>query len=245
MRYASPAGGHAVVGSGGTDKVVDFNFSQMKVAYQPPAPPYPALAKIAGIQGTVVVELTVSPTGIVEFAHAIQGPPQLRAAAEAYAVQWQFQPAMLNGVAQRARFRLTMPFRLRGGSKTAVEKAVLEVTAPGVEFQGLVPALTAEAEAALKSIGVVLVDGASADDGKTHHLRIEVARPSYGGTGVIVSLRCCWLKDVLVAAKVTGKPDVLRHWAREIIPGPDAAASLRDEVREAVQSTVMLPPAQP
>jgi len=43
----------------------------------------------------------------------VEGPAQLRQTAENYAMGWKFEPAMLNGVAQTARFKLTMPFRLR------------------------------------------------------------------------------------------------------------------------------------
>jgi protein TonB len=104
--------GMAVVGSS-TTKVVDFDFSQIKIKYQPPAPPYPPLAKIAKIQGTVVVEITIGIDGIPIKAQAVDGPPQLRPAAETYAMQWKFEPAMLNGVPQTAKFKLTMPFRLK------------------------------------------------------------------------------------------------------------------------------------
>ncbi|HLO66806.1 MAG TPA: energy transducer TonB [Holophaga sp.] len=106
------AGGLAVAGSGSAH-VVDFDFSQMKIKFQPPAPPYPPLAKIARIQGTVVVEIVVGPDGIPQSAHAVEGPQQLRQTAEQYAMGWKFEPAMLNGVAQTARFKLTMPFRLK------------------------------------------------------------------------------------------------------------------------------------
>lgn len=101
------------VAGANTTHVVDFDFSQMKIKFQPPAPPYPPLAKIARIQGTVVVEITVGPDGIPLSAHAVEGPAQLRDTAEKYAMQWKFEPAMLNGVPQTARFKLTMPFKLR------------------------------------------------------------------------------------------------------------------------------------
>ena len=104
--------GMAVAGSSVT-KVVDFDFSQIKVKYQPPAPPYPPLAKLAKIQGTVVVEITVGVDGVPVKATALDGPPQLRPTAEQYAMNWRFEPALLNGVPQTARFKLTMPFRLR------------------------------------------------------------------------------------------------------------------------------------
>ena len=104
--------GMAVAGSS-TTRVVDFDFSQIKIKYQPPAPPYPPLAKIAKIQGTVVVEITIGVDGVPIKAQALDGPPQLRPAAENYAMAWKFEPAMLNGVPQTAKFKLTMPFRLR------------------------------------------------------------------------------------------------------------------------------------
>ncbi len=96
-----------------TRPVAELDFSQVKVAHQPAAPAYPPLAKIARIQGTVVVEITVGPDGIPIAAHAVEGPAQLRQTAENYAMGWKFEPAMLNGVAQTARFKLTMPFRLK------------------------------------------------------------------------------------------------------------------------------------
>ncbi|NWJ40602.1 MAG: SEL1-like repeat protein [Geothrix sp.] len=97
----------------GRPKIVDFDFSQIRIRYQPPAPPYPPLAKIAKIQGTVVVEIVVGPDGVPDGTHAVEGPPQLKSCAEEYASRWRFMPALLNGTSVYARFRLTMPFRLR------------------------------------------------------------------------------------------------------------------------------------
>ena len=104
--------GQGVMGAG-TSKVVDFDFSQIRVKLQPPPPPYPAMAKIAKIQGTVVVEIIIGADGVPISAHSVEGPPQLRGVAENYAMQWRFEPAMLNGVPQTAKFKLTMPFRLK------------------------------------------------------------------------------------------------------------------------------------
>ena len=112
---AAGASGPAIAGASGSTagKVVDFDFSQIKVKLQPPPPPYPPLAKIAKIQGTVVVEIVVGLDGVPTKATALEGPPQLRPTAENYAMQWRFEPALLNGQPQMARFRLTMPFKLR------------------------------------------------------------------------------------------------------------------------------------
>ena len=104
--------GMAVAGSS-TTKVVDFDFSQIKIKHQPPQPPYPPLAKIAKIQGTVVVEIIIGVDGVPVKAVALEGPPQLRPMAEGYAMNWRFEPAMLNGVPQTAKFKLTLNFKLR------------------------------------------------------------------------------------------------------------------------------------
>ena len=61
----------------------------------------------------MVIEITVGPDGVPTGAVAKEGPPQLRPSAEAYAMQWRFEPALLNGQPQYARFRLTMPYKLR------------------------------------------------------------------------------------------------------------------------------------
>jgi len=110
---AGPSTGMAVAGSGSSGRIVDVDFSQVKPLFKPPAPPYPPLAKIARIQGTVVVEIIVGVDGLPVSAKALEGPPQLRDAAVSYAMKWKFEPCMVGGVAQQARFKLTMPFTLR------------------------------------------------------------------------------------------------------------------------------------
>ncbi|WP_243383870.1 energy transducer TonB [Geothrix alkalitolerans] len=93
--------------------VVDFDFSQIRVKRQPPAPPYPPAAKLARVQGTVVLDLIIDPQGEPVQAEAREGPVPLLFTAISYSLAWRFEPAKLNGVPQYARFRLTMPFRLR------------------------------------------------------------------------------------------------------------------------------------
>lgn len=95
-------------------KALDFQFSQIRVKRRPPVPAYPAHAKAAGVQGTVVVELTIDPQGTPVNAEAVSGPAELLLTAVRYGLSWEFEPARLNGTPQYARFRLTMPFRLWG-----------------------------------------------------------------------------------------------------------------------------------
>ena len=107
---ASPSAG---VGGESKTGTIDLDFAQVKVAYQPPAPPYPAVAKIAKIQGTVVVMITIGSDGIPTQAVAIDGSPYLRPAAETYAMSWRFEPPDLKGRANLARFKLTIPYTLK------------------------------------------------------------------------------------------------------------------------------------
>ncbi|HXC16397.1 MAG TPA: energy transducer TonB, partial [Holophagaceae bacterium] len=97
---------------GGTGKVLTFDFSQVKVRLMPTQPPYPPMAKMARIQGTVVVEVSVGPDGVPTAAHAVEGPPLLRQYAETWAMHWRFEPLMQNGQPQYGRFKINMNFRL-------------------------------------------------------------------------------------------------------------------------------------
>ncbi|WP_243301135.1 M56 family metallopeptidase [Geothrix oryzisoli] len=92
---------------------VEMDFKQIRVKHQPEAPVYPPEAKAARIQGTVVVVLVIDTKGKVTSAKAISGPPELHACAVDYAEAWEFEPAKVKGKAVPARFKLTMPFRLR------------------------------------------------------------------------------------------------------------------------------------
>lgn len=96
-----------------TDGLVqNIDFAKVRILNQPMAPPYPFKAKLARIQGTVVVELTVDRTGIPVSVQAVEGPEELRETAEIYAIGWTFQPWKDPGI-PLYRFKLTMPFRLR------------------------------------------------------------------------------------------------------------------------------------
>jgi bla regulator protein blaR1 len=92
---------------------VDMDFSKIRVKHQPDAPPYPSEAKAARIQGTVVVLVTIGANGQVTEAKALSGPPELHTCAVDYAKSWTFKPVEVKGKPVSARFKLTMPFRLR------------------------------------------------------------------------------------------------------------------------------------
>jgi len=74
-------------------------------------PPYPQLAKSAGVEGTVVVEVTVGESGSVVSTRVVSGHPMLRQAAESAARQWTFTPTILSGTPVKVVGTLTFNFR--------------------------------------------------------------------------------------------------------------------------------------
>jgi protein TonB len=106
-------GGTQEAGSGGgLGQVVDLDISQVREKYRPPVPPYPPLAKMARIQGNVLVQLLVGPDGVPISARAVQGPYQLRAFAESYAMTWKFEPFRRGGVPMASRFTINYSFKM-------------------------------------------------------------------------------------------------------------------------------------
>jgi protein TonB len=78
----------------------------------PIQPVYPAMAKAVGIQGTVVVEATISKAGRIESLRAVSGPPMLRGAALDAVAAAHYQPYKLNGEATEVQTTITVVFRL-------------------------------------------------------------------------------------------------------------------------------------
>ena len=77
-----------------------------------PAPAYPPEAKAAGVQGTVVVWVSVDEAGKVVEAEAISGPPPLREAAVAAARRALITPPLLSGRPAKNKGVLTYQFVL-------------------------------------------------------------------------------------------------------------------------------------
>jgi periplasmic protein TonB len=60
-------------------------------------PTYPQMARIAHIQGDVILQATISKNGIIENLRAVQGHPILIQAAMDAVKQWKYKPYILNG----------------------------------------------------------------------------------------------------------------------------------------------------
>jgi len=59
-------------------------------------PLYPSIAKAAGIQGTVVLQATISKQGTIENLRVISGPAMLQQAAIDAVKTWRYRPYMLD-----------------------------------------------------------------------------------------------------------------------------------------------------
>jgi protein TonB len=66
-------------------------------ALSKPAPQYPTIAKTAGVQGPVVVQVLINEQGHVVNAKVMSGHPLLQQAALQTAYKWKFSPTVLTG----------------------------------------------------------------------------------------------------------------------------------------------------
>jgi protein TonB len=82
-------------------------------AISKPPPAYPAIAKAARAQGTVVVQITVDESGRVVSASAISGNPLLQQAAVSAVRNWRFSPTMLSGQPVKVTGTVTVNFTLQ------------------------------------------------------------------------------------------------------------------------------------
>jgi periplasmic protein TonB len=60
-------------------------------------PVYSAIARAAHMEGTVVLQATISKSGVIEGLRVLSGPPLLRQAALDAVQQWRYRPYLLNG----------------------------------------------------------------------------------------------------------------------------------------------------
>jgi TonB family protein len=75
-------------------------------------PTYPPDAKIAGIEGNVILEITIGVDGNVSDVREITGPTELTPAAVAAVKQWQYRPTLYRGRPQLATTEVEIRFKL-------------------------------------------------------------------------------------------------------------------------------------
>jgi protein TonB len=76
-------------------------------------PVYPDAARQARIEGVVIIEAVIGPTGDVQEARVLRSRPLLDEAALAAVRQWKFTPTLLNGIPIPVVMTVTVNFTLR------------------------------------------------------------------------------------------------------------------------------------
>jgi protein TonB len=75
-------------------------------------PQYPQMAKIAHVQGDVVLQALISKNGAIENLRAISGHPILIQAAMDAVKQWRYKPYLLNGEPVEVETTITVKFHM-------------------------------------------------------------------------------------------------------------------------------------
>ena len=79
-----------------------------------PAPNYPVIAREAGVQGTVVLQATISKNGTIENLRVVSGPALLQQAALDAVKTWRYRPYLLNNQPVEVETTVNVVFTLGG-----------------------------------------------------------------------------------------------------------------------------------
>ncbi|WP_353067530.1 energy transducer TonB [Tunturibacter psychrotolerans] len=101
------------IGSGTPHKRIDVSSGVSEgMLITPIRPVYPAIAKAAHVEGTVVVEAVISRNGTIESLHVLRGPMMLQSAAIEAIRGARYRPYRLNGESVDVQTTITINFRL-------------------------------------------------------------------------------------------------------------------------------------
>ena len=93
-------------------------------------PVYPAEVETAGVQGVVILEVTIDTVGSVFEGRVLRGQPLLVPAALDAVKQWQFQPTLLNGVPVPVIMTVTVNFTLGAPQGIGGQEGALSAPPP-------------------------------------------------------------------------------------------------------------------
>jgi protein TonB len=102
-----------IVGSGTPHKRIDVSSGVSEgMLITPIRPVYPAIARAAHVEGTVVVEAVISRNGTIESLHVLSGPMMLQSAAIEAIRGARYRPYRLNGEPVDVQTTITVNFRM-------------------------------------------------------------------------------------------------------------------------------------
>jgi len=101
-----------------------------------PAPVYPEEAKVAHVQGAVVLHAIISKTGTVENLHVISGSAMLVNSAIDAVQQWTYKPYLLNGQPVEVETSITVNYTLADSTTVVGQSPAADDASAGVEQIG-------------------------------------------------------------------------------------------------------------
>jgi TonB family protein len=113
-RQSAPAPTPPGVGAGGPIRVGGDITEPVKI--KDVTPIYPAEARAQGIQGLVIIELTIGTEGRVTGARVLRAHPLLSQAALDAVTQWEYAPTLIGGKPVPVLMTVTVNFQLRGAN---------------------------------------------------------------------------------------------------------------------------------
>jgi TonB family protein len=131
-------------------------------------PVYPASAKDAGIQGVVILEVSIGKDGKVTAAKVLRSIPQLDQAAIDAVKQWEYTPTLKNGVPVPVSMTVTVSFKLAqspaagGAAVPRVGGAKMSAPTKVVDVKAVYPEAAREA----RIQGAVILELSIGKDGK-------------------------------------------------------------------------------
>ena len=165
MRSEGGATGSAVVvTSGNAPKPINAGAAGLSgKAIKKVQPTYPPVAKAAGAQGPVSVQIVVNETGEVESAKATAGHPLLQNAAVTAAREWRFSPTKLSGNAVKVAGTISFVFTLPKEDEPQTGAVMMRTRAPG----GLAPEGEHRVKPVTESLGKQSIEGVEAEGTRT------------------------------------------------------------------------------
>lgn len=129
-------------------------------------PTYPPIAKAAGAQGPVSVQIVINEAGNVESAKAIAGHPLLQQAAVTAAKEWQFSPTRLSGNPVKVEGTISFVFALPKGEEAQPSGGMTIMRTPAPDGDGL-PSKMMMPKPVTESLGKQSIEGVEAEGTRT------------------------------------------------------------------------------
>ena len=93
-------------------KVVKISHMDEGMLIRQVQPVYPGIAKLARVQGTVILQAVIARDGTIQSLRAVSGSPMLIQAALDAVRQWRFRPYVLNGAPIEVETQINVNFNL-------------------------------------------------------------------------------------------------------------------------------------